>query len=163
MIKYHNGDVFDYISDQIKNKQDYIVFPHVVNVCNAFGSGLAAAFVNKYPSVKDSYHIYCKFAKSQKELFGEVDYVHLDNFTVANMFAQTLGGKRPLYYNHLAKAMKDVADYIVEARNNECPCQIVTVKFGSGLARGNWNFIEELIHDIWIRDLKINVTVCIPQ
>lgn len=160
-ISYYSGDVFERIDGAVRNNEKYVVFPHVVNNQDAFGSGLAYTFSKKYPKVKTSYHELFKYF-TKPNLLGQADYVHLDNFVVCNMYAQTLGGDRPLYYNHLSKCMEDVAFYCKESELNDCPTQIITVKFGSGLARGNWDFIEQLIYDIWIRDNNIDVTICSP-
>jgi hypothetical protein len=41
--------------------------------------------------------------------------------------------------------------------------QIICPMFGSGLAGGDWNFVEKLIEDCWLRR-DIPVTVCyLPQ
>ena len=40
------------------------------------------------------------------------------------------------------------------------PVEIRCPMFGSGLAGGNWAFIEELIDEIWIGDYNVPVTVC---
>jgi hypothetical protein len=161
MIRYVTGDVFSFLQEKVDNKEPYCVFPHVVNIHGAFGAGLALAIANKFPGCKESYLL----AHSQipeYALYGKVDYWHEGNFTFANMFAQTLGGKRPIYYNHLSRCMDDVADYVAESIDNDCPTQIITVKFGAGLARGDWKVIEALIHDCWIRK-GIDVTICTPE
>jgi hypothetical protein len=46
--------------------------------------------------------------------------------------------------------MMSVASYIKNNFDKENTVQIHAPKFGSGLAGGNWNFIEELIKDIWL-------------
>jgi hypothetical protein len=83
---------------------------------------------------------------------GENQYVFInENLYVVNMVCQTLGGKRPLYYNHLVSCMSDIVHFIGRSTGGTTP-QIICPKFGSGLAGGNWNFIAELIYDCWIRE-----------
>jgi hypothetical protein len=47
--------------------------------------------------------------------------------------------------------MNQVRSYTKELQKNSenARVEIHSPKFGSGLAGGNWNFIEELIKDIW--------------
>jgi len=78
-----------------------------------------------------------------------------DRIVVANMVAQDLGSARPLYYNDLARCMDQVANSreIVDGGG-----EIICPMFGSGLASGDWNFIEQLIVDCWLkRDIDVTV------
>jgi hypothetical protein len=106
---------------------------------------------------------------------GETQFVRVRStpeVIVCNMCAQTLGGKRPLYYNHLAACMNAVGKMAINARENftsifphfhRKTVAIHTVLFGAGLAGGNWDFIKELIEDAWIkRDIPVTV-YCLPQ
>jgi hypothetical protein len=45
--------------------------------------------------------------------------------------------------------MVGVGKYIQNNFDKESKIQIHAPKFGCGLAGGNWNFIENLIQDIW--------------
>ena len=50
--------------------------------------------------------------------------------------------------------MREVSDYIqfnTGFINNQEKIEIHCPKFGSGLAGGNWEFIKDLIEDIWGR------------
>lgn len=138
-MQYVNGNIFDHISKY----NGKILIPHIVNTHNSFGSGFAY-HVSKYvPHVKDEYHKFC-YGKTERYLFGTTQYVDTNIGTFCNMFAQTLGGPRPLRYNHLVTCMTKVATQSLVSSKD-----IHTVKFGSGLAGGDWNFIEDLIEDIW--------------
>jgi hypothetical protein len=66
---------------------------------------------------------------------------------VANMVAQTLGGARLLFYNHLARCMDTVAKFALTHKD----VRIVCPAFGAGLAGGHWPFVESLIEDCWLR------------
>jgi hypothetical protein len=57
--------------------------------------------------------------------------------------------KRPINYAYLVKSMLNVKQYIMTNYDQDAKVEIHAPKFGSGLARGNWNFISDLIEDIW--------------
>lgn len=142
-IVYRKGDLFEGIKS-FKNK---IVIPHVVNIRNKMGSGFVIPLAKHFPEAKASYHSFCARFDEPADLFGRVDLAECsETIKVANMFAQDLGGNRPLQYNYLSQCMEFVAHrtYFSEAT-------IVAPKFGAGLAGGNWNFIHDLIYDCWIR------------
>ena len=149
MLTYVNGDIFDYIET---NKLKCLV-PHVVNCKGAFGAGFAYAIAKKYPYVKAEYAEWLNRYDVPKEALGQVELSATNTIVFAHMCAQTLGGDRPLYYNHLASCMTKVARH-AQILNRD----IITVPFGSGLAGGNFEFIKELIHDCWVRE-GINVTI----
>lgn len=114
----------------------------------------------KFPLVKECYHSYIEeYKDADCEPLGTTQFVEIPNtrFIVANMIAQTLGGKRPLFYNHLVDCMENVADTVL-CRSEIGLCEIVCPKFGSALAGGNWEFIKELIEDCWEkRGIKVTV------
>jgi hypothetical protein len=59
---------------------------------------------------------------------------------------------RPLNYLALVKSMNSLSQYIHTNTgfiNKNEKIEIHCPKFGSGLAGGNWNFITDLINDIW--------------
>jgi len=91
---------------------------------------------------------------------GETQFVNTDNrIFVANMIAQTLGGVRPLFYNHLARCMDSVAKFVIDCNNvGEHKSRIIAPLFGSALSGGDWNFVEKLIEDCWLRK-DISVTI----
>jgi hypothetical protein len=135
-----------------------IIVPHVCNNANVFGAGFAAGVAKHYPIVKENYHLLgSKFLKSN---LGYVQFVQVakdDSYghrlIFANMIAQngiiSKNNPRPLNYYALVKSMAAVNNYIKQNFDEENKVQIHAPKFGSGLAGGNWHFIEDLIHDIW--------------
>lgn len=154
MINYVRGNIFNALHGRDNSK---VYIPHVVNIHNAFGSGFAYGIMQEAPKVKAEYHKKCVSHTQQggvvRGLLGQTQFVPTEFGTFVNMFAQTLGGDRPLYYNFLSECMTDVMDEVCEKEG-----EIHSVKFGSGLAGGNWSFIEELITDIWLAN-KIPVTI----
>ena len=145
-IKYQVGDLFESI-DSYKEK---IIIAHVCNNKGAWGSGFVIPLGKKYPLAKSEYLENFEWFDLGETQIVEVDY---PTVFVANMFAQTLGGKRPLFYNALAKCIDEVREE-AEIRN----ATIIAPMFGAGLAGGNWSFIEELIEDCWLRN-NIPVTI----
>lgn len=144
MINYIEGDLFA----AIKDKTCPILLPHVCNDCRAFGAGFALAISKRFPQVKADY-------LQMDQILGNVGYVQIGNIIVCNMIAQTLGGKRPIYYNHLATCMDKVAKFIDQDVEIHGPA------FGSNLAGGKYEVIAPLIEDCWIRPFenppKINI------
>lgn len=141
-IIYRQGDLFKFLN----GSQNTIYIPHVCNDCGKWGSGFVVPLGKIFPDAKESY---LKWSKKQTFGLGKTRFVTVQDvpkIVVANMVAQTLGGKRPLFYNHLVECMETVAVQVLAEANVE----IFAPKFGSCLAGGNWDFIAELIRDIWI-------------
>lgn len=157
MIKEVKGDLFQHID------QDCVI-PHVTNDCSAWGAGFVLA-INKNLGMapRESF-----INASQNLLYdlGDVDYSRVSTLyqdsvrgdipcvvTVANMCAQhgvgpgstgDLRVTKPIRYAALVHAMEDVRSYV-----DQFPQPILCPRFGSALAGGNWEFIRELIQEIW--------------
>lgn len=165
MIKYVEGDMFGPI--KADSSPGPIIIPHVCNNRGAWGAGFVVPLGRNFPK---SRHSYLAWEDNRNKIhgednnppfaLGETQFVNIDDRVfVANMIAQIMGGARPLFYNHLARCMDSVAKFVKERNDaREHPAQIICPAFGSGLAGGNWAFIEQLIHDCWIR-LGIPVSV----
>lgn len=142
-MKYVEGDLFEGVNDETPNT----IIAHVCNDKKRWGSGFVIPLAQAYPNSREAY-----MALSSGVL-GHTQFVSVaENVKVANMIAQTLGGSRPLFYNHLARCMDRVADECEGGWRIACPL------FGSKLAGGDWNFVEKLIEDCWTRQ-GIDVTV----
>jgi hypothetical protein len=159
-----SGDLFDSIENYVNggNSGYSIIVPHVCNNINLFGAGFAAAISEKYPIVKENFHLL-----GNKASLGQTQFITVykdkkfgHELIFANMIAQNgvvaQNNKRPLNYAALCKCMISVASYIKQRNDNESKVQIHAPKFGSGLAGGNWLFIQELITDIW-KDFSVVV------
>jgi hypothetical protein len=157
-ICYTANNLFTSINDRliIENKGYNIIVPHVCNNVNGFGAGFAYHVQNNFPIVKENFHLlgkkaslgYTQFvvAKENKKTGGKIIF--------ANMIAQngtiSKANHRPLNYASLVKCMIDTKTFISSIKSeNDNDVEIHAPKFGSGLAGGNWNFIENLIEDIW--------------
>jgi hypothetical protein len=149
------SDIFKVAQNIIhsKNLGHTIIIPHVCNNMGLFGAGFAAAVRKSYPVVATNFELL-----GRKTKLGYVQYVsvikdqeYLHELIFANMIAQngtiSQNNPRPLNYEALVKCMVDVRNYIQSLDKEKV--QIHCPKFGSGLAGGNWQFIEYLISDIW--------------
>lgn len=165
---YH-GDLFHFIQDRLNAELNgsSVIVPHVCNNVNAFGAGFAAVLAEKYPVVKENYHLMGPTVL--KNSLGHVQFIDVNHnnkykhkLIFANMIAQnglrsTLN-KRPLNYAALVQSMIRVKQY-VKSLKKEDPTEKFEIhcpKFGNGLAGGKWDFIADLIEDIW-QDQKVFV------
>lgn len=155
------GNTIESATNIVKSKKITnctIIMPHVCNNVGAFGAGFAKAIANEFPIVKENFHL---LGPSESRL-GKVQFVTaLDNHTsknkiiVANMIAQNglinSKNRRPINYGALAYCMGDIRKFynIILSKSEENTVEIHAPKFGSGLAGGNWNFVSDLINDIW--------------
>lgn len=162
-IVTYNADIFDYVTSRVSggNNGCTVFLPHVCNNIDVFGAGFAAQIANRYPSVKVDYHLLGKnFLRSNLghsqiiKVFEDAKYKH--KLFIVNMIAQnglrSADNIRPLNYLALVKSMNTLSQYIYQNtgfQNKSEKIEIHAPKFGSGLAGGNWNFITNLIEDIW--------------
>jgi len=150
-LKYRHGDLFANIP-----AEGTVIVPHICNDVYVMGSGFVVPLKRRWPVVEQKYMI-------DKPGLGQVQFVdvHKDDHgkvIVANMVAQRStvrpDNPKPIKYLALAKCMDEVGD-LARTENAEIHCPL----FGAGLAGGNWDFIEELICELWAcgRDLKVVV------
>ena len=128
-----------------------------------FGAGFAAKVAEKFPHVKENYHILGKnFLKTNLghsqfiKVYEEPKYKY--KLYIVNMIAQNgirnNSNPRPLNYAALVRCMSSINQFIsntFDITNSTEKVEIHTPKFGSGLSGGNWNFVKDLIEDIWNR------------
>lgn len=159
-----NGDIFEITNSIVNggNNGNSVIIPHVCNNINLFGAGFAAAVSKHYPIVKENFHLL-----GNKAMLGQTQFISVykdkkfgHELIFANMIAQngtvSSKNKRPLNYLALVKCMNTISTYVSKMDKTESRVQIHAPKFGSGLAGGNWLFIQELITDIW-RDCPVFV------
>lgn len=158
-----NKNIFDIAESRIKAEHNgaTVFIPHVCNNIDLFGAGFAAAVSEQYPEVKANYHMLGKnFLKNNLghsqviKIKEDAKYKH--SLYIVNMIAQngvkSKNNHRPLNYAALTKSMVQLSQYIhmnTGFTKQTEKIEIHAPKFGSGLAGGNWNFISDLIDDIW--------------
>jgi hypothetical protein len=152
-----SGDLFASSLDLVnsKNNGSTVIIPHVCNNIGVFGAGFSGEINRRYPEVGINFNL------GGKIKLGNTQFITVaENFTtknkliIANMVAQnsTISPKnrRPLNYLSLMKCMVSVGDLVYSMNRTDKRTRIHAPKFGSGLAGGNWNFIADLINDIWL-------------
>lgn len=158
-IKYSPKDIFSVANSRVVTKENgaTVIIPHVCNNVNAFGAGFADAVARKFPIVKENFHLLRQPTIGQNQnisVINNKEYGH--ELIVVNMICQNglIGPKnyRPLNYGALSVCMYGVKNLVrsMNRQSDTNPVEIHAPKFGSGLAGGDWNFIEQLIHDIWL-------------
>lgn len=158
-----NENIFDIAEKRITagHTGATVFVPHVCNNLDLFGAGFAASIDSQYPIVKANYHMLGKNFLRHNLGHAQIVKVKEDKkykhaFYAVNMIAQngikSVSNPRPLNYAALVKSMIQVSQFIQNNTgfsNKTENVEIHTPKFGSGLAGGNWNFISDLIEDIW--------------
>ena len=153
-INYVRGDLFAGVKAVIERSPQPMVFiPHVVNNEGRMGAGFVMPLKKRWPDVEADYvnwhkremTLYNRFALGRNQ-----HRVVEAGVLVVNMLAQTLGGGRPLSYSALGQCIHDLAETnLIRNHANGVPTEIHAPMFGSGLAGGNWQFIEQMILDSW--------------
>ena len=116
-----------------------------------------------------SFSSFCQDLKWQEidnfRHFQTMDAVFPSKMIVANMIAQdgvrgNSDFERPLRYTALIECMQKVGNWITNEQMHypNKKFTIHTCKFGSDLAGGDFNFITELINEVWIES-GIDVTI----
>ena len=141
---------------QKQSDNEIVIIPHCCNNKGVMGAGVALSLRKKWPDV---FEVYEKMqAPSHYCLLGKVSYAKIDNhLVIANMIGQdgtvSKDNAKPVKYWALAAAMIQVVGYIEMIQEQTSnPVVIHCCKFGSDLAQGNWEFILELIREIWLEN-----------
>ncbi len=162
-IVYSNNNLFTIVKDRVTggNNGATIFVPHVCNNIDLFGAGFAAQVAEKYPIVKENYHLLGKNFLKTNLGYSQIVKVYEDNkykhkLYFVNMISQvgvrSYDNIRPLNYMALVSSMHSLAKHIYNNTgflNKSEKVEIHCPKFGSGLAGGDWNFITNLIEDVW--------------
>lgn len=164
VITYKIGDMFrevDFDSPTIK------LIPHCCNDIDGYGLGFAGAVSRHFPLAKERYHQWFRMKvdiESGKPFrLGQFQTVKVhshDPYSAAyilNMIGQkgtkSPDNPKPVKYGHLFECVKQVGQLLrIYTVNNpsDHPIEVITVKFGSDLAGGDWNIIEEFVQDNWV-------------
>jgi hypothetical protein len=152
------GDVIEYSVKRLYESTDntIIFVPHVCNNMGSFGAGFAKHIGEKFPIVKENFlmltKIDCKLGKVQFVKALE-NAKHKQKLVIANMISQngfiSRSNPRPINYASLVYCMTEIKHVCDKLISEDVNVEIHCPKFGSGLAGGNWNFITNLIEDIW--------------
>jgi len=162
-ITYKVGDMFGLLP---YGQQKPIILPHVCNDIGGWGAGFVIPLARKWPKAREVYldAFEWKPAAWKAVTIGDHQLVEVEpknenngGIWVVNMVAQSglrgADNTRPLRYNALVKCMESVKEIGDKLEKPE----IHAPKFGSDLAGGNWDFISELITDIWLPYFSVTI------
>lgn len=151
-------NIIDAALNRISDKKNpaTVIIPQLCSNGGYAESGFAKVIAAKFPVVKQNFDMLGK-----KNILGKTQHVVVGynklcdtSLIVSNMIAQ-LGYKstknyRPINYGSLCMCMYDIKNFVLQNKQSQTSkIEIHSPKFGTGSSGGNWNFIEELIHDIW--------------
>lgn len=164
-IEYIRGDLFEGIR---KVSQDTtVVIPHICNDIGVAGSGFVIPLFKMFPQAlmeyastyqlgRNSYH----WTSPDKPCGIIVNMVAQHGISSKSTGPDSEINKKPIRYESLVYCMKDMIGHLRCANSiNQHLRDIVEIhcpKFGSLRAGGNWDFIKELIEEIWV-DYKVVV------
>jgi O-acetyl-ADP-ribose deacetylase (regulator of RNase III) len=136
-INYVTGDATAPIGEGRK------LIIHVCNDMGGWGSGFVLAVSRRWKEPEEQYR---SLAENNLLRLGNVQFVHVDdNITVGNMIGQHkthwIDGVPPVRYEAIAQALDSVASYAIMGGYT-----VHAPRFGSALAGGSWEIIEELIN-----------------
>jgi len=123
------------------------------NNAGGWGKGFVAAVSRKWFLPEAEY----RKLKAPIDL-GRVQFISVtEDLTVANMIAQTSPRDPiPIRYDALRKSLRGVADHALEQG-----ASIHMPKIGTGLSRGNWDQIMEIILEECVnRGIQVYVYLC---
>lgn len=133
MITYHDGNIFD---------SDAKIICHQVNTYGVMGAGIAAEVEERFPEVFTEYNAYCA-ANSQEKLLGTVLFSITQKGFIANCFSQKGMDTHYAAFGHCMRMVKEFAEERYNAKI------AIPYKMGCGIAGGDWDIIEQIIHDVF--------------
>ena len=151
-----NASIFDRIDEQINYSKTSvnILVPNVCTISGENVSSFSKELYRRFPIVEASLNV------TANKKPGRVSFVDVktnpknkSRIIVGNMFCQTAvqKPKRSLHYGQLVICMYDIKQKLIDIQKNnpDFTNEIHCPKIGVGISGGNWNFISDLIVDIW--------------
>jgi len=145
---------------QRMSDRELSVIPHCCNNKAVMGAGVALSLKNKWPEGVASYFKGSPLGLNLGDVFfGLVEDAQI---LIASMIGQdgTVSdiNPKPVKYYALMRGMVETRAYATGCAFRGSPIVFHCPKFGSDLAGGKWEFIEELIKEIWV-DAGFDVVV----
>lgn len=151
------SDVIAYAKSIVQDRAKQVIIPHVCNNVGVMGAGVAAALRAEWPSIMPVYKRLC----TQHGLGYTYMAPVAPGLYVANMISQDnygyAVGRPPIRYAALGKCMRRVLCHMRQLSMGDI--QIVAPAFGSALAGGDWDIIQQMIMEVWV-DNGFDVTIC---
>lgn len=151
-----NADIFDSVESIINNlpKSTNVFIPNVCPIGNDNISSFSKELYRRFPIIDANLNVTAN-KKPGRVCFVDVktNQKNKSKLIVGNMFCQTALSKpkRSLHYGQLVFCMYEIKQKLLEIQKNnpDFTTEIHCPKFGVGITGGNWNFISDLIIDIW--------------
>jgi hypothetical protein len=151
-----NSNIFDAIESAIIHSPTSlnIFVPNVCPIGNESISGFSKELHNRFPIVEASLNVTANKKPGRVCIVDvKTNPKNKSKIIVGNMFCQTSAPKpkRSLHYGQLVFCMYEIKQKLLELKKNnpDFISEIHCPKFGVGIAGGNWNFISDLVIDIW--------------
>ena len=133
-MDFIKGDLLD-----LFEKKEIDILVHGCNCFHTMGAGIAKQIKNKY---YQAYNADLLTVKGDKNKLGTYSIVDIGDQYIINAYTQYhFYGKKPIDY----EALKNVFTLI---NNNFSNKTIGIPKIGSGLAKGNWEEIKDIINEV---------------
>jgi hypothetical protein len=151
------GNIFDIALTAVNNNNQSgatIIIPNICNNIGIFKSSLSDELERVFPEVSANFSL----AGKLKLGYTQNVTVHQNNLTknrliISNIVCEngrpSLKNRRPLHYPSLIKCMYQINDLCDTILASDKKVKIYFTKFGTGLSGGNWNFISDIIDDMW--------------
>ena len=159
-LKNVRGDVTEPL---ITFKNEIVIIPHCCNNLGKMGKGVALSLKKKWGKV---YNIYkdmkTKNIGADDYLLGDISCAMVEfypNITIPKIIVVNMIGQDgtvskdnpiPIKYQALVKCMEKIKEKIKRNISSQNKPVIHCCKFGSDLAGGNFDFILELIRELWL-------------
>lgn len=124
MIKYVQGDLLTTNAPLIL---------HQVNLHGVMGGGLAYNIAQKYPFVERTYRVH-------RGVLGDVLFTKTDDFIIGNCYSQNEDFTTNYYA--LDECLYRVRLFM---KTHGMSTVALPYKYGCGIAKGNWNKVEDII------------------
>jgi O-acetyl-ADP-ribose deacetylase (regulator of RNase III) len=158
--KYIQGDLFS--SAHYQNHEP-VVIAHVCNNLGMWGAGFAKTFKQRYPKAFTEFSQWFTTEKKKgSSLLGMSQLVTLVENNGASLYACNMVAQAGLYSKSNQHPLQyDSLQHCLTALERFCKHSNATVympKIGSGLARGDWGYICDLIvNNLSIRDIAVSI------
>jgi hypothetical protein len=150
------GDIFESSLNAVNSSQNgcTVIIP---NICNNMGycrSILSSEIEKRFPEVAINLNLGGKMKLGHTQLVTVYqNKITKNSLVIANMICQnakpSIKNRRTLHYPSLIKCMYHINDLCDTIIRSDSRVEIYCTKFGTGLAGGNWDFIAEIIDDMW--------------
>tara|TARA_B100002019_G_C21265725_1_gene599323 strand:+ start:1025 stop:1600 length:576 start_codon:yes stop_codon:yes gene_type:complete len=144
-----------------ESKNTYIIVPNLCNNSGTFSGPINTILKDHLSSAYLNYQLLSKKFLAENKGYCQIveclnNKKNNNKIFVANMIAQDtyrpVDNKRTINYLYLMKSMYNIGLFIdrtLDQQDNDVIVQIHSPKFGMGYPGGKWEFIKDLVEDIW--------------